>query len=237
MSRLFYRPLLAICTVLVCGSVYAQSETAEEKVPFPEVVKVEEPSEPANLLEEVLPSLTEQIGFYNPEDAYLYRLHNDTYYHLFAYSGSGDVLELHDHSRWAVHPNQQYTVFTWVQSDNIFIKPQYSWFSSYKYILQNYTTQQSVEVNLISPPPPMGYGVFHIVNLDPYNYRVFLSDNTVWQVDSWDYNFSKWQIGQRLMVGVDNYWTTATYPNILINIDLYGDPYSRANFYGYPIGY
>lgn len=237
MNRLFIYPLLA--TALFCGSVsFATTEevvAVEEAPPFPEVVRVEEPELPVT---DVTDSITEQVGnYYNPEDAYLYRVHNDTYYHIFAYSASGDVVQLHDGSSWAVHPSDQYIVHGWAQSDNLFIKPQSSWFSSYKYVLQNYTTQQSVDVDLIIAPPSFGVSTFHIVNIDYYNRLVFLSDNTVWQVDAWDYNFNNYMIGQRVMIGLDNYWPTATLPNILINVDLYGVPYSRANFYGYPVGY
>lgn len=209
--------------------------SAEEPVPFPEIVRVEEAENPMDDLTETI-SFLDQLG-YNPDDAYLYRIHNDAYYHLAAFSDNGDVVQLHDGSKWAVHPSQWYTVLYWTQSDSIFIKPRSSCFSSYSYVLQNYTTQEAVEVNLINHPLPMGAYTFRIINIEPYSRLVQLSDNTVWQVDASDYNFPYWQIGQRVLIGVNNQWRTAPLPNILINVDLYNEPYSQADFYGYPVGY
>lgn len=176
-------------------------------------------------------------AFYYPDDAYLYRIHNDAYYHLVAFSDTGDVVQLHDASTWAVHPSQRNTVLHWAQSDNIFIKPYSSCFSYYKYVLYNLSLQQAVEVNLIGYPLPMGEATFTIINIEPYSRLVQLSDNTIWQIDLNDSNFPYWQIGQRVLVGVNNNWKKATLPHILINVDMYKEPYSQADFYGYPIGY
>lgn len=222
--------LTGLCAIFLCTSGGALFGT--EAVPFPEVIPVEQ-EVPAASIEE---NLIDAIG-YNPDDAYLYRIHNDAYYHLFAYSALGDVVQLHDDSKWSVHPSQWYTVLGWVQSDDIFIKPRSSCFSSYRYVLHNRTLQQSVEVNLINPPLSMGSATFYIVNIEPYLRLVQLSDNTVWQIDHRDWNFYEWRIGQRVLVGVDNYWRTATLPHILINVDMYKEPYSSANFYGYGINY
>lgn len=225
-------PLLIVAGMMCLQSGYAAEE---DSAPFPEVVHVEKAENPEGNLAETL-SLLDQIG-YNPDDAYLYRLHDDAYYHIVAFSDNGDVVQLHDGSKWAVHPSQCYTALYWTQSDAIFIKPRSSCFSSYNYVLQNYTTQEAVEVNLISQPLPMGAYTFHIVNIEPYSRLIQLNDNTVWQVDASDRNFPYWQIGQRLLIGVNNYWRTAPLPNIMINVDLYGEPYSQADFYGYPVGY
>ncbi len=103
--------------------------------------------------------------------------------------------------------------------------------------LHNRTTNQAVAVNLINPPLPMGAGTFRIVNIEPYARLVHLSDNTVWQIDSQDFNFPYWKIGQRVLIGVNNNWRTASFPHILINVDMYKEPYSQGIFYGYPVGY
>lgn len=228
---------ILVTAVLSAGASSAlaeQAQEAEEATPFPEVVHVENSE---NLVEELAESmlLLEQIG-YNPDDAYLYRIHNDTYYHLVAFSDNGDVVQLHDGSKWAIHPSQRHAVLYWVQSDNVFIKPQSSCFSSYKFVLHNHTMQQSVEANLINPPLPMGVYTFRIINIEPYARLVILSDNTVWQVDATDSNFPYWQIGQRVVIGLNNHWRNSPLPNILINVDMYKEPYSQANFYGYPVG-
>lgn len=233
MNFMKMRPfLVTICTAFVCSTAFSLS--AEESIPFPEVAHVEKAGDADQASTDLLP-LMEYIGN-NPDDAYLHRIHNDAYYHLVAFSDNGDIIQLHDASKWAVHPAQMHTVLYWVQSDNIFIKPRSSCYSNYKFVLQNYTTQQAVEVNLISPPLPMGAQTFRITNIEPNTRMVLLSDNTVWQVDAADSYFPYWQIGQRILIGLNNQWRVAPLPNILINVDLYGEPYSQANFFGYPVG-
>lgn len=227
MQTLVKRSFLTICSLAL---VYSASLVAEEENTFPEVVRVEQTEGENSGLADLF---SQQIG-YHPDDAYLYRVHNNTYSHLFSFSDNGDVVQLHDGSKWEVHPGQAYAVLSWTQSDNIFIKPRSSCFSSYKYVLHNYTLQQAVEVNLIYPPFAL---TFRIVNIEPYARLVQLSDNTVWQIDATDPTFPYWQIGQRLMIGLNNHWRSAPLPNILINVDIYNEPYSQGNFYGYPVGY
>lgn len=170
------------------------------------------------------------------DEEHLYRVHNDAYYAPYAISGSGDVIQLHDGSKWSVHPYQRKTVLYWVQSDLIFIKPKSSCFSMYSYVLQNRTTKEVVEVNLIGSPLS-STATRWVVNIDPYQRLIQLNDNTIWQVDSNDYAFSKWHIGHQIIIGVNNHWRIAKFPHILINTNLYQTPYSEAEFIGFPAGY
>jgi hypothetical protein len=100
---------------------------------------------------------------------------------------------------------------------------------------RNPEINQAVGVNLISPPLPMGAHTFRIIHIEPNKHLVLLSDNTIWKVEN-AYHFSQWQIGQRVFVGVNNNWRTALFPHILINVDISGEPYSEAIFYGNPAG-
>ena len=208
----------------------------DEQAPFPEVVKAADVDHPAE--ENSGASLfLEQVRYYNPEDAYLYRLHNDSYYHLVGLSDYGSVAQLNDSSKWSVHPSHGYIVSGWAQADNIFIKPYDSWFSSYKYVLFNHTLQQEVLVNLFSPPMPMVAQTFLIVNIEPNTRMVQLSDiqfgKSIHQIQI----FIIRQLWHRLVVGVNNYWSVAPYANVLINVDMYREPYSQANFFGNAVGY
>lgn len=232
MNRLFVRPFLAtFFSILLClGSHEIFAQDFEESS-FPKITRVEEENLSANSIH----TLAEAVGQFD-DSYYLQRIHSDAYYHLVAYSDNGDVVQLHDASKWSIRSSECQKVLYWVQSDDIFIKPSASCFSSYKYVLHNRTTNQAVGANLISPPLPMGAYTFRITNIQPYERLVLLSDNTVWQVGS-DSKFSRWQIGQRVLVGVNNQWRTAPLPHILINVDLSGEPYSEASFYGYPVGY
>jgi hypothetical protein len=231
MNLMFTRSFFAaICTVLMCSStlsLFAEDEMAISELP------TNSNSHFANFAQ----NLWGQQTGYTSDDAYLYRIHNSAYYHLVAFSDNGDVIQLHDASKWAVHPSHCTKVLYWVQSDDIFIKPKSSCFSSYKYVLHNRTTNEAVEVNLNKEPLPMGEYTFRIVNIEPYNRLIHLSDNTIWQIDAYDSNFPYWQIGQRVLVGVNNNWRDAVHPHILINADMYKEPYSQADFYGYPVGY
>jgi hypothetical protein len=241
MKSLFLRPILVgVCSTFLCYGT--EGFAATDEVPFPEVIPIEKPDvkPESSLAEDMAETLpwAEQLG-YNSDDAYLYRIHKDAYYHLFILSDKGDVVQLHDGSTWAVHPSQQHMVLGWAMNDDLFIKPSSSCFSSYRYVLYNRNPmiQQAVEVNLISSPLPTGIYTFRIVNIEPYARLVQLSDNTVWQISSSDYHFPLWQIGQRVLVGVNNNWRTNPLPHIIINVDMYKEPYSQADFYGYPAGY
>lgn len=181
--------------------------------------------------------LQDQIAFDYVEDPNLSRIHLDAYYHLAAISDNGDVVQLNDASKWSVRSNDRNKVMYWVGNDDIWIKPNAKCFSFYKYVLYDRNTGETADVNLISPPLPMTEVTYRVVNID-YNSRlVQLSDNTVWQIDAYDRQFPYWEVGHRIVIGVNNEWRTAIYPQILINSDLYREPYSKAEFFGYPIGY
>lgn len=218
-----------MCTAILCIGI--GSAFADEEVPFPEVIPVEQE---ANLVENSA-NLSCFMGMVNHlnDGYYLQRIHRDGYYHLVAFTDNGDQIQLQDASKWEVERSGRQKVLYWVQKDDIFIKPNVHWFSSYRYVLHNRTVNQTVEVNLVSPPLPMGALTFRIVNIHPYDRLVLLSDHTIWKVGP-ESHFSYWQIGQRVMVGVNNKWRTEAYPQIFINVDLAHEPYCQAAFYGYP---
>ena len=232
MNRLFIRPFLTIfCTAFLCiGTSFV---FAEEEISNTEELSFEQQE---NSLEDLKEDLWSENRGYKDDSIYLQRIHNDAYYHLVAYSDNGDRVQLHDASKWEVQSSGRQKVLYWVQSNDIFIKPNASCFSSYRYVLQNRTKNETVEVNLINPPLPMGAATFRIVYIDPYSRLVHLSDNTVWQIDFKDADFRYWKIGHRVLIGVNNNWRTAPLPNVLINVDLHKEPYSKGNFYGYSTG-
>lgn len=229
LSRFF----MGVCCALVCMTSNGLFADHHEETSFPEFLPTVQENNSNEECTEMNALGYSQRNF-NNDCYYLQRIHANGYYHLFAFSDTGEVIQMHDASKWQIERSGRQQVLYWVQSDEIFIKPCISWFSFNKYVLHNRTTNQAVEATLINPPIPMGANTFRIVNIQPYDRLVLLSDNTVWQVGS-DYHFSNWKIGQRLIVGVNNHWRTATHPHILINVDLPGEPYSAASFYGYPV--
>jgi len=99
----------------------------EEEVIFPEVIAVEGEKS-------ILESFREDFLYRDPDDrTYIQRIHNEAYYHLVGFSAIGDVVQLHDGSKWEVASSAQQRVLGWVQMDDIFIKPSASWFSYYQY--------------------------------------------------------------------------------------------------------
>jgi hypothetical protein len=234
-NSIFLRPFLAVyCSALLCVGSSAIFANGIEENSFPGVVKIEQGNNVDEQVVEELVPLAEVVGNFKNDSYYLQRIHNDGYYHLVAFSDTGDIVQLHDASKWQIARSGCQKVLYWVQSDDIFIKPCVACFSFNKYVLHNRTINQAVEATLINPPLPMGAYTFRIVNVEPYQRLVLLSDNTVWQVNPKDMNFSQWKVGQRLLVGVNNRWRTEPYPHILINVDMDGEPFSEAVFYGYP---
>jgi len=223
--------MLATCALSSLAIYAAAAPEKEEQLTPSEEMQIEErrllqvPAE----IRQGMPSISQLVkSVVINDDPYLYLLHPYAYYHPVAVSLSGDTVQLHDNSMWSVHPYQRHLVQGWAQSHDIFIKPKSSCFSMYKYVLHNRSTQQAVEVNWLGTSIEVNAYTHWIVNIDFYNRIIQLNDNSVWQIDPSDYAFDKWQIGHRLLVGVNNHWRVATFPHILINSSLYGAPYSEA---------
>jgi hypothetical protein len=231
----FYPLYSFLVATLSLTSVFADQKTDETFLTPLELTHIEE-----QRFKEIPPEVQSfmQYGGRNSidfnDEQHLHRIHNDAYYSPTAISGNADVIQLNDGSHWAVHPYQRDTVRYWVQTDLIFIKPKSSCFSSYAYVLQNRSTHEAIEVNLIGSPHPASSATRWIINIEPYKKLVQLNDNTIWQINQNDYAFRKWHIGQQILVGVNNHWRIAQFPHILINTGLYGTPYSEAEFIGYP---
>lgn len=220
---------LSVLPFFLTAVVWGSSLAADEPSSFPEVQKVENLDDktlenPENTSEEAVSK-----GIF--DSYYLGRLHADSFNHIFGYSWDGSTVEMLDGSKWNIATGQ-YLVTHWVKSDDIFIKPAL-WYASTKYVLHNYTLDETVEANLYDLPSYAGY-TYNIINIDYYQGLIILSDNTVWQMNPSD-NYSNWQIGDRVIVGVNNYWRTASYPQILINVEIALEPYCSAIFYGYPL--
>ena len=115
--------------------------------------------------------------------------------------------------------------------DIIFIKPRSSCFSRYNYVLYNFTSGEAVEAAFISMPRTYHYNKQQITKIDYYNGYIYLNDpnNTVWQVALSDNSYKSWQVGDFIIVGVNNNWRINSYPHILINCSITNGPYCEAN--------
>lgn len=211
---------------------------ADEVSSFPKVISVEENSNQEQNNESARDTSSfflQDIGSVVAADFYQ-KIHADAYNSIVGTSAAHDVILLKDSSRWDVASSYRRIVGTWAQEDNIFIKPSVSWFSGKNYVLHNMTTNEVAEVSLRERPAVHGAYTFFIVNIEPNNRQVLLNDNTVWQIDLHDFNFSQWRVGQRVMIGVNNNWRTSPLPQIFINVDLNQDlrilPYAQAKYLG-----
>lgn len=223
LTKVFLAGLSAILISFNFHSLIAQELEVNS---FPEVIIENHPSDG-----ELTSTLIENLGSFS-DSYFLQRIHPNGYYHLVAYSDNGDTVQLHDASKWSIQSSGRKKVLYWVTNDDIFIKPSASCISLHRYVLHNRTINQVVWANLISPPLPMGSNTFRIVNFEPYQSLVLLSNNTVWKVHP---NLgSSWKIGQRVIIGVNNHWRTAKHPQIIINADSWSVPFCEAIFYGYP---
>jgi hypothetical protein len=226
--------LAALCAVMMCaGSLLADQDDSLI------VLSPQEECEIQARRAAQQEALMDTIGFGSKsgnlddyDSNYLYRIYPSANYFPVSITPSGDNIQLHDGSLWYVHPNQRNIIKNWVQTDKLFIKPNVAWFSSYSYVLQNRTiedrNQRIVEVSLLEPPVMNGDYTRWVIDVDYHNHLVYLNDDTVWYINPNDSSFNKWQIGQRLVIGVNNRWRTSEFPHILINAGIYRAPYCEA---------
>jgi hypothetical protein len=142
--------------------------------------------------------------------------HLGAFHHPFAISLLGDVVELEDGSQWVVASYDRYKTLNWLVSDSVVITPNHAWFSSYDFVLNNQNTGDAIEINLLMGPIFLGVYSHWIVAIDSMNDQLILEDGSIWTVESlW---WSKWDIGQYVIIGVNDGYKSNTLPNILINI-------------------
>jgi hypothetical protein len=170
-------------------------------------------------------------SFYHLEDpAYLAQIHPSAYYYTALFYTNGKKVRLNDGSDWTVHPSYRAILSTWASNDPVFIKPNASWFSSYRYVLQNRLTGEVVEVNLDSIPATAGPYTHWVVAIDYTNGLIYLENGTRWLIPYNDRSLLKyWTVGDRVIIGVNNKWRFDLYRQILINVHTVN--YCEANMY------
>lgn len=224
MKNIVLHSLLSFCV----ASFLSTSLSAQEEVDIH--IKVIPNNERIQTEEDLCSDCVAQKG-YHYDDAYVCRLHINSFNHLYGFNDDGSQVEMLDGSKWNIVIGR-YKVVHWAQSNEIFIKPAYFWYTSTKYVLYNRTLNQTVEADLCSCPYSDSLYTYKITYIDHFNKLIILSDNTVWQMGL-SANFKSWQIGDRILIGVNNYWRTTASPQILINVEIAGAPYCPAIHYGY----
>lgn len=154
-------------------------------------------------------------------------IHPDSYHYPFSHAYNGEDITLNDYSSWYVHPWDRIKVLNWAATDLIFIKPNTSWFSSYKYVLHNEMLNESIDVNYIANS---NLTTYWILDIDYYNGSIILSDGTYWPLNSSDYSVYKfWRPGDLIIVGLNDMWRNGLYQYILINAQFTNAPYCESN--------
>lgn len=156
-----------------------------------------------------------------------------------ATSPSSDMVEFQNGSVWQVNPRYVVKLSIWLpNSDGIVVMQDTSWFfSRYKYRLVNTATGDVVAAD-------MQLGAFadrvpFIVDIDPNDRKIFLSDGTAWKISGWDdfiyHNKSstdlkkrRWLSKDGIIVGANaSYWGG---PFILLNVNM--NQVARARYLG-----
>lgn len=133
----------------------------------------------------------------------------------------GDEVQLDDLSVWRIEPSQAYLTLNWSTIDQVVIRANFSLWGSYQYLLENLSRGIVVEANLLRYMDPIYHGVknYTIIDIDPIQCLIWLSDNSVWSVDWWNFT-SRWKRGHTVIIGINDGIDKATMPNILINANL-----------------
>ena len=126
----------------------------------------------------------------------------------------GKTLITTDETIWEIASRDAAKLDNWVPNSAIVIMPNYSWLSSYDYMLINKWTNETVRANL-SQGPYVSTAIFiDAINLETGT--LALSNGTHWSVGKTK-PFSYWRTGQAVLIGENDTWFGK--PNILININ------------------
>ena len=141
---------------------------------------------------------------------------------LIGVSALGDTVELEDGSVWKISSYDSIKALTWFSNDPLTITQNTRWFSQYNYRIINKNTGGSIEASLYLGPVQSGQYTRYIIAIDPTPSAVFLmlSDNSHWEVSSWDQPiFLDWALGDAVIVGYNSGFFSS-YENILINVNM-----------------
>ena len=228
----------ALFATILTNSVFAE-ENFQEKDRIPVGVRAE-PPETRALQREARAKLAIERGeakeiIKNSLARNLYyTTHPAAYQNPVAFSYVNRTIELTDGSIWEIAPSDILKVASWIPSDFIVITANNSWFSSYDFRLTNQNTKETIQVNLELGPIAPIYGSIYthwIVAIDYYNNIVYLEDESVWKMSSFDSQIvDQWIVGDVLIIGANDGWLSSFSPNILINVAMINYAAGAASF-------
>lgn len=129
----------------------------------------------------------------------------------------GSQIELLNGSVWAVRANSRGKVRNWLPTDILFIGSNSSSYSNFK--LENQSTGNSAEVDLILGPFYYGERTSWIISIDWYNRRVTLNDGSQWDISLWSKpELRRWMINDTVLIGVNKGISSWFNSSLLINV-------------------
>lgn len=102
-------------------------------------------------------------------------------------------------------------------TDNIIVLGDY--LATNVYVLLNQTTGDRIQVDLIDPVP--GQLISTYIVYDIIGNLVFLNDGSTWNIEGNNQTYN-WNVGDSVIMGLaDGFFSSANYPNVLINLQLH----------------
>lgn len=132
-----------------------------------------------------------------------------------------NAMRLADGSYWGINPGDYHKTHNWIPGDSVIITPNhwyYFSYASYDFRIVNQDTGESVAVNLCVDPSFYGPLTHWIVGFDDIRGLIYLEDDSVWSMSSFDRNITdRWDFNDTIIIGVNDGMFSSTRPNILIN--------------------
>lgn len=233
--------LLALCYIPLFGSLCAFSP-AEEALPEGVTMeefqaKVSRKAEQHALEQEAFEQALDGKGIVSPEPNSSYTKivekslnqrsifsnyttsHKGAWHFPIGVSATGNHVILQDGSGWLTCPCDAVKTLDWGSSDTILITlaPFYSW---YDYVFINCRSGARVRVTFEEKPSSHTVHTFYIKEIDLYNGRIRLSDDTLWVTAPFSHlTIRGWHVGQKVILGINDRLFSRSYANFMINQD------------------
>lgn len=124
-------------------------------------------------------------------------------YHLIDYLSAESTFVLDNRSKWLAAKVEM--VKNWKPEDDLFITQNQALFSTYRFALVNPRLQKAVPISLLREPLPVENKMFFILNVDPSNDVITLSNRVEYGVYAHDHGtLRKFSENDRVMMGFNS---------------------------------
>lgn len=153
-------------------------------------------------------------------------------HHLADYFPDENTFTLENRSKW-ISANIE-MIKNWKVDDDLLITQNQAFFSAYRFALVNPRLQKAVPVSLLREPLPIDNKMFFILNIDPSNDVVTLSNGVEYTVYAHDHGtLRKFSENDRIILGFNSSdrldTTNLDYYKCYLLIDTTCNSYVRAN--------